>query len=249
MRRLFAFALVCGMTTSAAAQVIWDNGPPVGRPFSSQLDTCYAWDSQTADDFKLPTGPGGEPRWDITDVIWSGGYWNGPPSPGDFRIIFYADAGGRPTGGPSDPTGTALAVYDFTFAEVNETPNSVGGYDYNVTLPTPLTVDALTTYWLVAQSPECFPPQWGFDTSPVQQMSEVMFGFPVLGYHYWTPSTSVFGLPHDVSFQLWGAPHGGDWYRSMTGRRTRRQNLALLWLPRRSMARSRSPSWLNRNSG
>src|SRR5262249_44299424 len=35
----------------------------------------------------------------------------------------------------------------------------------------------------------------------------------------------------------------------ITGSRTRRQNLALWWLPRRSMTRSRSPNWLNTNRG
>ena len=38
-------------------------------------------------------------------------------------------------------------------------------------------------------------------------------------------------------------------YRSITGTSTRRQYLALAWFPRRSIARSRSPNWLNRNNG
>src|SRR5438309_1720383 len=37
--------------------------------------------------------------------------------------------------------------------------------------------------------------------------------------------------------------------RAQPGSSTRRQNLALWWLPRRSMARSRSPNWLKTNRG
>jgi len=205
MRRFLVLAAIVGFALPAMAQdpVIWDNGNGIGGAMSSQLDTAYPFDSQVADDFNLPIGPNNEPAWNVTDVHWEGGFWNGDPVPGDFRIMFYADAGGYPTGGPADPTGTALAVYDFLYAEVNETPNAQG-FEYYVDLPDPFVADADTTYWIAIQWVQFFTPQWGISVSDAMQDSPVWMGFPLLGNDYWTPGYIPFGTDRDMAFRLTG---------------------------------------------
>lgn len=207
MRRILVLGAIVAFALPAMAQdpIIWDNGAGVGGFMSSQLDTAYPFDSQIADDFNLPIGPNNEPAWNVTDVHWEGGFWGGDPTPGDFRIMFYADAGGQPTGGPGDPTGTALAVYDFGHAEVNETPNAQG-YEYYVDLPDPFVADADTPYWIAIQWVGFFPPQWGISVSDTMQGSPVWMGFPLLGNDYWTPGYIPFGNDRDMAFKLTGVP-------------------------------------------
>ncbi len=70
-------------------------------------------DSQAADDFML-TGTA-----KITALEWVGGFWNGSPlTVPQWNIMFYEDAGGKPTGGPTDPTDTAVAVYHLSGDDV-----------------------------------------------------------------------------------------------------------------------------------
>lgn len=206
MRHLFALALACCLVTAASAQ-IWDNGPNAGGAMSSQLDTAYPFHSQIADDFLLPTGPGGEPAWNVTHVEWHGGYWSGNPVPPDFNIIFYADdgTGNAPTGGPGDPTPTALVVHTLPYAAVGEVFNGVD-YDYAATLPTPFVANANTKYWLAIQSIFNFPPQWGWNTSGIMTLHECVMGFPLLGNNYWTNGSVPFGTPRDATFRLYGNP-------------------------------------------
>ena len=207
MRRILVLVVLAAVALPAMAQdpIIWDNGNGIGGAMSSQLDTAYPFDSQVADDFNLPEGPQGEPAWNVTDVHWEGGFWGGNPVAADYRVIFYADAGGQPTGGPTDPTGTALAVYDFGYAEVNETSNAQG-FEYYVDLPSPFVADADTTYWIAIQSVFFFPPQWGISASDTMQGSPVMMGFPLLGNDYWTPGRVPFGTDRDMAFSLTGVP-------------------------------------------
>ena len=125
----------------------------------------------------------------ITDVHWWGVFWNpgGGPNPADFNIIFYADAGGMPTGaGMPDPTPTALKVY--TMTGVMGTPIGTDQYEYDVVLPEPFTALANEHYWIAIQWIGNFPPQWGWYTNG--NNPELLFpsvqGFPFLGVNYWT---------------------------------------------------------------
>ena len=89
MKATLALAAVAGLTTMASAgPVIWDNGAPSATAglYSSQLDTCYPFDSQVADDFMF------EVDQEVWDVHWWGGFWGGTPpwpNPIDFNIYFY----------------------------------------------------------------------------------------------------------------------------------------------------------------
>jgi len=180
--------------------IIWDNGGIDGTQngISSQLDTVYPFNSQTADDFKFQ----GDAL--VTDVHWWGIFWNGPPAgpnPADFNIIFYADAGGMPTGaGMNDPTPTALKVY--TIPQVMGVPTGgVEEYEYDVVLPDPFTASANAIYWIAIQWIGAFPPQWGWDTNGnnPEQLSTSVQGFPLLQKPYWTDHT--YG---DMAFYLTG---------------------------------------------
>jgi hypothetical protein len=205
MKQLLSLVLVCSFATGAFAQVIWDNGPAAatGGGASSQRDTNLSIETQTADDFVLPTGPGGEAQWSITGVTWSGEYLGTGAVPDEFNLILYADdgTGNAPTGaGMDDPTPTALFAPRVSFASVNETATALG-FDYSHTLDSPWTVDANTKYWFVAQSDMDFPPQWMFATSVSSTLHDWVQGFPIFGVPYWTDLP-----PGDAAFTLVGVP-------------------------------------------
>ena len=206
MKQLLGLVLVCGFATGAFAQVIWDNGAAAAGGVASQRDTMYAgvgFNAQSADDFVLPTGPGGEPQWSITGVTWSGAYFGAGAVQDEFNLILYADdgTGNAPTGaGLNDPTPTALFAPRVSFASVNETATGLG-FDYSHTLASPWTVDANTKYWFVAQSDMEFPPQWAFAPSVSSQLHVNVRGWPLLGTPYWTDLVGG-----DAAFTLVGVP-------------------------------------------
>jgi len=150
-------------------QVIWQNGADDGgNILVSQLDALFPFNAQVADDFLLTNGPPNcAPQWLVTGIRWNGAYFNnsGPTTDGnyDFNIIVYADngTGASPTGGPGDPTETAVFIATFPNSAVNETPTFVGfglqRYRYSVELTTPFLADAGAKYWLTVQSIGNFP--------------------------------------------------------------------------------------------
>ena len=190
---------VLAFASSASAQVVWDNYPfgPDGGLTSSQLDLVYPFDSQVADDFV-----GG---FTVNHIEWDGGFWNGSPVDiPDWNIIFYADAGGKPTGGPTDPTGTALYHYVISGGSVDIVDNGDFRYTYNVDLPD--TVFDAETYWVAIQPVFAFPPQWGIAGALDSfQGYSAHSGFPLLGTDYWTPLDTG----ADMAFRLYGVPAPG----------------------------------------
>lgn len=200
---LTGVAMLAGTTMVMADPVIWDNGS-VGAgstALSSQLDTAYPFNSQTADDFLFSAGS------IVTDVHWSGTYFNGAalgdPGPA-FNIYIYADAGGTPTGGPGDPSGTALASYNTGVGGAGQVASGTAGFfDYNYNLTTPFVAAAGVHYWIAIQSINTFPPQWGWGTSTgPAQLNNAKQGFPLLGINYWTDVAPA----HEMAFQLTGTP-------------------------------------------
>jgi len=169
------------------ANIVWDNGGIDGTQngLSSQFDTAYPFNSQVADDFMLDVDT------PITDVHWWGIFWNGPPAgpnPADFNIIFYADAGGMPTGaGLPDPTPTALKVYNIP-GVMGVPTGGTEEYEYDVILPEPFVALANEHYWIAIQWAGDFPPQWGWSTNGgnPELLNPAVQGFPLLGTVYWT---------------------------------------------------------------
>jgi len=216
MRKL-AVLMVAGLVSVALADpIIFNNGSPssTSSGYSSQLDTNYPFNSQVADDFVLQPGANV-----ITDFHWWGVYWNpGPPSNATaFKIMIYADAGGKPTGaGMPDPTPTALKVWTIPFAQVNEAldPSYSGIYKYDVNVANdPFVATPGQKYWIAFQSVNFFPPQWGWaDTGATS--GNACQGFPLLNYPYWQqpiPGTTgremafyITGVPEPASLLLLG---------------------------------------------
>lgn len=215
--------LSCFFSMSVMADpVIWDNGasnPIVAS--TSQFDANFS--SQTADDFVLPAGPGGEPQWLITGIRWRGSYQDttfppdaSPPMDAqfDFNILFYTDngTGNAPTGGTGDPTPTALQVDFLPNADVNETflgtpDGSIANFSYEATLNAPFLADASTKYWLSVQSVGDRQPQWFWNGSTSQQLHQGVIGFVPTGIHFWTNLSQVIQPnPIDLSFELTGVP-------------------------------------------
>jgi hypothetical protein len=190
-----------GSQNPLSRDVIWDNyaDDGTGNGLSSQLDLVYPFDSQVADDFQLSSTA------DITGVHWWGQFWNGAvyPNPVEFNVLFYADdgSGNQPTGGPTDPTGTALAVYNFP--SVTGVSYGTNKYEYDVTLDPVFTATAGVKYWIAIQCVCVFSSdgQWGWSTNGANAdiLHEGVQGFPLLGMNYWT--TTTYG---DQAFQLIG---------------------------------------------
>jgi len=132
------------------AMVIYDNGVQANEVVAGVLSTTTANpDAQVADDFFLPTG-----KWVITDLHWLGiDIENDPTS--TFDIYFYEDSSGQPTGGPGDPSGTAVE-----FRSVSVTGSDTGEtltlenltiFEYSVFID-PVELLGDKTYWLAIQS-------------------------------------------------------------------------------------------------
>jgi hypothetical protein len=190
-----------GSQNPASRDIVWDNyaDDGTGNGLSSQKDIVYPFDSQVADDFQL-SGTA-----DISGVHWWGQFWNGAvyPNPVEFNVIFYADdgSGNQPTGGPTDPTGTALAVYNFP--SVTGVSYGTNKYEYDVTLDPVFTATSGVKYWIAIQevAPFSTDGQWGWSTNGGNDdiLHEGVQGFPLLGMNYWT--TTTYG---DQAFQLIG---------------------------------------------
>jgi len=204
MKRSTQLFLALGLLAmpAAASEIIWDNYPAGHGQmlFSSQLDPAYPFDSQTADDFMLADA--GDQPWAITDVHWVGGFWQGmEPVPGEpFNIYFYADdgTGNAPTGGPDDPSDTALATYQGVFPI--ETDLGDWRYAYELDLATPFIADNNVKYWIAIQAEFVYPPMWGIADSLDAWGATAKIGFPMIGDPYW----SELPEPGDVAFRLTG---------------------------------------------
>ena len=137
---------------------------------------------------------------------WIGKYGGGPQGNiTSFNIEFYLDdgSGQSPTGGPGDPTATAIATYNIA-GDGNETDNLDGTFSYWVDLPVAFEAAAGVHYWISIQSVSDFPPQWLWQVSNTQQLAEAVAGFPLLGFDYWTPLSEITGAPTDMAFMLTG---------------------------------------------
>lgn len=205
MRNLLGVSIAVLCSASAmAGTIVWDNGnnDGSGQALSSQRDTAFPFDSQTADDFMLPRNTVGDPLLPtaISEVHWQG-VWFNPGPPGNataFNILFYADAGGVPTGGPTDPSGTALASYTIPAGGVNETALAGGYFQYSAVLPSAFVAQKEVRYWVAIQSVNNFPPQWGWAFSTGTFGNTATQGFPFLNVPYWT------AVPAQMAFQLVG---------------------------------------------
>lgn len=197
-----ALALIAVPTN---AQVIFDNGVIGIDGLASQFDTNMPFDAQVADDFSLNTGNG--MQYNISGITFRGIYFN-PGDPGlggvqNFNVFFYDDAGGTPTGGPLDPSGTSIAsAFTTGFGMASGNANE---YDWNLDISSSMIMlDPDTTYWVAVQALLDAPPQWGW-SGLAGAGGNAQQGFPSLGVDYWTaPIDPLTGSAYDMQFQLLG---------------------------------------------
>jgi hypothetical protein len=179
--------------------LIWDNDLSYEALLASQMDPTYGELGTCADDFQLAS------TTDVTDVHWTGGFWNGAPAPIDWQITFYNDDGS------GNLPGTILAgPLTFLYADCNEVFIELIGtsyfYSYEVTLPDAVTCQAGVKYWIAFQGQLTFPPQSGMaaHTAP-QQLHQMVFKSAYFGYPTWVDGSTVWpGINYDLAFQLTG---------------------------------------------
>jgi PEP-CTERM motif len=120
---------------------------------ASQTDTTpdgFGAFAQTYDNFTLGSAA------TITNLAWTGGYFNGAPSAiTSFTISFYSNSGGVP--------GTTLSTVTIA-GDANETVLDAADeiFTYNDTVS--FAAAAGTEYWVSIVANIGFPPQWGWST-------------------------------------------------------------------------------------
>jgi hypothetical protein len=174
-----------------------------------------------ADDFQLDTAQ------TVDTVNWQGGYFQCQLASGqhdynwDWRVIFWDDFG--------DGSKPGAEIYNQTIPDAsvvrsfwyNYTRPSDGQTywiaNYSVTLPTPMTFNADTKYWITIQAiqtPNTYPQgAWcrhNSSQSPIL-LHEAMIKAAYWGYPDWVTIFTLLGpggdpnpLPHDLNFQLFG---------------------------------------------
>lgn len=206
---VLAFTLVPAHGTARADLVAAADGPPVssrgdvycggpvlweqlpeevdGTTMASQLDVCYPFEAETADDFVGFDDP-------VVSVGWWGGDFSGGPLDADgFVIRVRADDGGRP----------GEVVHETIAGEWEED----GGYPVVACcadLSEPFVGTPGVTYHFSVLIDYCFPPQWGVE-SGVGNGIEGHQRFPLTGVEEWTPTSETLGVPREVAFTLHAA--------------------------------------------
>jgi hypothetical protein len=140
---------------------LWDNalGIVVDDDFALESTRGPGYHSQAADDFFL------SPALSIDRIIWKG-TWVPEGEVETFRFLFYHDRGDgkAPTGGPGDPTPTAILVREVTFAQAHQGEPMENGmtYYYADFLPG-ITLDEGHKHWLAVQAKHnTHVPDWGW---------------------------------------------------------------------------------------
>jgi hypothetical protein len=175
---------------STKGTVVYDNGMGWNNGLSAQDAANIGLDSIVADDFVLAADA------DVSDVHWIGVYWNpGPPAVFfDWNIEFYDDAAGWP--------GASIAAFSIPESDVAWIDLGGGYYEFSCNLPSTVSLNAGTTYWISLQGDGDFPPQSGVGghfgiIGNAGKFRSAYFGFPV-----WVHTSVVFGINYDLAFQL-----------------------------------------------
>jgi len=192
----------------ATDPVVFDNGrwdPYSMWTITSQYDTAGVFEAQIADDFRFDA----DAR--VTGLTFVGAYFNPndfipPPAENDaFNIIFYADAGGTPTGaGSNSPTSTALATFTVSFPDIFRELRSQSEFgswhhEFSLDLGGTFVAQPGTDYWVSIQFVGEFPPSWAWSAGQNDNGNPAVLGYPAQGLDYWT-----WPFVGDRSFQLHG---------------------------------------------
>ena len=165
----------------------------VSQDFEAALD---AYDSQTADDFVVPSGQ----TWTVNEVDARGVYFNGPGPAVSFNVYFYQNSGALPATPVYTATGLAYT----------------GSSDFVIPLTSPAVLPA-GTYWLSVQARQDFTPngEFGWEDRTVQSNSPAAWrnpggGFACAAGNGWNPKqVCVTTAAIDNVFRLVGTSSGG----------------------------------------
>jgi hypothetical protein len=188
MRAALFAAFRCAIALLAAASAPLHAAPVIfsqpaddaltGTVFASQFDTTpggFGLFAQTFDSFTLCTDPTVCTSFTITDVHWTGAFFNptNEGSPSDFTISLYQNSAGAP--------GSLIQSFSGfgNPKEENPCPSNSAGFPectYSVDLPgTGLTLTG-GTYWLSIVASMPFPPEWGWRTAGPGDSLQTFFG-------------------------------------------------------------------------
>jgi MYXO-CTERM domain-containing protein len=202
MKLALAFVATLGLAMMAPADVIFDNGGPDGSNGLSAGDFSFGY-REAADDFVL----GDEySSWYVQDLhfeyIWYNGGGMGYVTQAE--VLFYEDTG-------AGPALTPLGISPGISPIVNEqmTGNfyfSRESIAYDIEFDN-VELQSGTTYWVSVTLQDC--PENGFWLTSAAGAGnlfgqEAYVSMPDIGYPKWTTSTSAFGTPYDLTFQLTG---------------------------------------------
>jgi len=162
---------------------------------------------QTADDFSLTSTSS------VRQIRFWGGFFEGPDTTiPSFNVLVYADAGGRPTGTPGNPTATAL--HSFTVSAASTSTGTLAPwagfygnnnllYQYDIDLGAGFTATAGVTYWLVVQAAFDNPPRWAWAMQGVTSGASAHQAGSFFGFASWSD------VGTESQFELFGATSGG----------------------------------------
>jgi hypothetical protein len=179
--------------TNDTRDVVWDNGGWLTWYRMSMYHS--SWNSIIADDFQFSEDT------DINGVNWYGVYYYPPEDDNfDYEIIFYEDFG------DGTKPGAVYATYYMNNADINETlvqsePNELY-FSYAASLPSAITFNANTKYWVSFQGYGSYPPATAITYSASQQLHVYVWKSAYYGYPDWTASNDIDGNYLDFSFQL-----------------------------------------------
>jgi hypothetical protein len=195
-------------------ELIWDNGDSEpGLSLLSQLDLVYPFESGAADDFLIRDQlPNAVESASVTRIDWLGYIGCGEYRPLEgVRFFFYEnavgadreDGGDAPTGGPEDPTDTAIYSAHLDPGEFIEVRRDDLYIEFSAELPTPFEADVDTLYWLEIQGVLEFPPKYFWTSNDSSYGWGATQGVPLLDLPYWTRHLSG-GEPVNLVFALYG---------------------------------------------
>lgn len=195
--------------------VVWDNGMVlINSTVGSQLELTGPANRVLADDFELPED------FEVNGVNWIGSYhWPGPPYANDYdwKISFYEDFG------DSTKPGNLITSMIISIDDIDTTlvyaPGPAWFWYYSARLPSVISFNADTRYWIGIQVVGDIPPAGGMGLQPCPpyqlKLTETMYLSPIDSYDDWTSLFEIFGLSFNVNFQLtYTEPcvwNPGDW--------------------------------------
>ncbi|MFA5102544.1 MAG: hypothetical protein WC525_05280 [Candidatus Thermoplasmatota archaeon] len=198
--------------------LVWDNVVGVSGSLGGIIVATVRTEGTAfpADDFRF----GSEAT--VESVFWEGGYFQCQLATGqhdynwDWRVIFWSDDGmgdhpGSEIYNQTIPDALIARTFWYNYTHPDN-GNTYWVAHYSADLPTPITFDANTKYWITVQgiqTPNSYPQAcWARHNNThggiLLHEAEILAAY--WGYTTWTNISTLVTdhLPHDLNFQLYG---------------------------------------------